>query len=77
MTKLSYLLFSFLLVLNSTFNARSYAKEPSYNGQKTVLLDQNWEFRQVGKEKWAKASVPGCVHQDLIENGTIQDPFSD
>ncbi|GAL86387.1 beta-mannosidase [Sporocytophaga myxococcoides] len=75
MTKLSYFFFFFLLVLNSTFNARAYAKEPSCNGQKTVLLDQNWEFRQVGKEKWSKASVPGCVHQDLIENGTIQDPF--
>jgi len=74
MTKLSYLLL-FLLVLDFSFNNSANAKAPSEKGYETIQLDKNWEFRQVGKEKWSKASVPGCVHQDLIENGTIQDPF--
>ncbi|WP_037575725.1 beta-mannosidase [Sporocytophaga myxococcoides] len=74
MTKLSYLLL-FLLVLDFSFKNSANAKAPSEKGHETIQLDKNWEFRQVGKEKWSKASVPGCVHQDLIENGTIQDPF--
>ncbi len=74
MTKLSYLLL-FLLILNFSFNYSANATVSSEKGHETILLDKNWEFRQVGKGKWSKASVPGCVHQDLIENGTIQDPF--
>lgn len=34
-----------------------------------------WEFRQVGKEEWLPASVPGCVHTDLLALGHIPDPF--
>lgn len=41
----------------------------------TKELDQNWTFRQFGTDEWMKASVPGCVHTDLIDNGKIEDPF--
>ena len=34
-----------------------------------------WQFRQVGKEKWADAKVPGCVHTDLLSQKMIEDPF--
>lgn len=37
-------------------------------------LPTAWEFRQSGTEKWAPASVPGCVHTDLIAVGRIDDP---
>ncbi len=40
-----------------------------------LALTSNWEFRQVGKDAWLKASVPGTVHQDLMANGLIPDPF--
>ncbi len=34
-----------------------------------------WEFKQVGKNEWMSATVPGTVHQDLINHNLIPDPF--
>src|SRR6267154_90588 len=33
------------------------------------------QFREAGKDKWSPASVPGCVHTDLLNNKLIDDPF--
>lgn len=35
----------------------------------------SWKFRQVGTQKWYKATVPGTVHTDLLRNKLIPDPF--
>ena len=40
-----------------------------------VPLKANWKFREVGKESWYPATVPGCVHTDLLVNRLIDDPF--
>lgn len=40
-----------------------------------IAIDSGWRFREVGKEKWNPASVPGSVHTDLLENKLIPDPF--
>ncbi|HPS65879.1 MAG TPA: glycoside hydrolase family 2 protein, partial [Ignavibacteria bacterium] len=40
-----------------------------------ISLNDGWEFRQVGTEKWYPAVVPGCVHTDLYRNGLIPDPY--
>lgn len=40
-----------------------------------VDLCGEWEFRQCGSDRWVKASVPGCVHTDLMSAGIIDDPF--
>jgi beta-mannosidase len=37
-------------------------------------LSANWEFKEVGKETWLPAIVPGTVHTDLMANGVIEDP---
>lgn len=42
---------------------------------KTIELQNNWEFRQAGKDAWLPAEVPGCVHTDLLKNNKIEDPF--
>jgi beta-mannosidase len=34
-----------------------------------------WQFREVGKDAWHAATVPGCVHTDLLNNRLIEDPF--
>ena len=34
-----------------------------------------WEFREVKKEDWHPATVPGSVHTDLLANKLIEDPF--
>lgn len=40
-----------------------------------LLLNQGWEFSQVGTDKWMPAIVPGTVHQDLIRHKLLPDPF--
>ncbi len=39
------------------------------------LSNSDWKFRQIGKDRWMKAVVPGCVHTDLLNLKIIQDPF--
>lgn len=43
--------------------------------QTHMALEENWQFRQLGKTDWYPAQVPGCVHTDLLYNGLIPDPF--
>src|ERR1043166_5005734 len=38
-------------------------------------ISTGWQFREAGKDKWFPASVPGCVHTDLLNNKLIDDPF--
>ncbi len=40
-----------------------------------ITLDTNWQFRQSGQEKWHHARIPGTVHQDLLANHIIENPF--
>jgi len=40
-----------------------------------IDLHSGWRFREVGKEAWHPATVPGCVHTDLLDNKMIDDPF--
>ena len=40
-----------------------------------IELNDNWTVRQVRTDIWHKATVPGLVHTDLIDNGLIEDPF--
>ena len=37
-----------------------------------ISLNKGWEFSQVGKGEWLPATVPGTVHQDLIDNGKLR-----
>jgi beta-mannosidase len=41
----------------------------------TKELKSNWKFRQLEKGVWFKATVPGTVHTDLLNNKLIPDPF--
>jgi len=44
--------------------------EPLY-----IDLDSNWTFSEAGKQEWLSASVPGCIHTDLLGHQKIEDPF--
>ena len=48
-------------------------KDPSLMVAKEISSD--WTFRQADKDEWLPATVPGCVHTDLLANGKIEDPF--
>jgi beta-mannosidase len=41
----------------------------------TLSGQTGWQFREAGKDKWYPATVPGCVHTDLLNNKLIEDPF--
>lgn len=38
-------------------------------------LGGQWRVSQSGKNKWIPATVPGCIHTDLLAAGEIPDPF--
>jgi len=38
-------------------------------------LNENWTFNKESSDSVYGASVPGCVHTDLINNELIEDPF--
>ncbi len=38
------------------------------------LSKTNWEFKQIGKDKWYPAKIPSSVHMDLLRNKLIEDP---
>jgi beta-mannosidase len=50
-----------------------YSKLPAQ--VKTIEVNKNWVFSEVGKNTWLPANVPGCVHTDLLNNKKIDDPF--
>ena len=38
-------------------------------------LHDSWTFKQADDSTWLPATVPGCVHTDLMDNGLIEDPY--
>lgn len=38
-------------------------------------LKGDWQFAEAGTNDWLPATVPGCVHTDLLANGKIEDPY--
>ena len=59
------MLAAFPVLLSATEN-----KEPE-----KISLNNGWEFSQAGKGEWLPATVPGTVHQDLIDNNKLINPF--
>lgn len=41
----------------------------------TIPINAGWQFREAGKDAWHAATVPGCIHTDLLANKLIEDPF--
>lgn len=40
-----------------------------------IHLDSCWSFSNVSADDWLPAVVPGTVHQDLLRQGLLPDPF--
>src|SRR5215216_2707323 len=74
-TKLHRWLSPILLVL-PLVTVSSQTNNPAARGGKVVIpIHAGWQFRQTGTTDWHKATVPGCVHTDLLANNLIEDPF--
>jgi beta-mannosidase len=63
-----------LILVLSVFIVGNAAAQSS-DKRTEVSLNSGWKFREVGKTEWLPATVPGCVHTDLLENKKIDDPF--
>lgn len=63
-----------LILLAVTFSSCQSGLQQTHQ---TMTLTDNWEFRQAGDDGiWTPvASMPGCVHNDLLKAGKIPDPF--
>jgi len=66
------LLFFYLIVFGGIFICAKETPSPSVT---KLQLNKNWQFSESGKNLWHTASVPGCVHTDLLANKLIPDPF--
>ncbi|WP_423828569.1 glycosyl hydrolase 2 galactose-binding domain-containing protein, partial [Staphylococcus aureus] len=55
--------------------APAQSAPPQQADKETMMLHQGWQFRRAGEGAWHRATVPGCVHTDLLANGLIEDPF--
>ena len=41
----------------------------------SIDLNTNWQFYHAKNNKWYKATVPGTIHTDLLNNKLIPDPY--
>jgi beta-mannosidase len=60
-----------ILVLLSIVSINAQTTAPKTE----IPLNSGWKFREVNKSEWLPATVPGCVHTDLLANKKIEDPF--
>lgn len=63
--KLGILAFTFLLI----------GCQPKQDSPISLALHNNWQFKKATDSIWQKATVPGNVFSDLLDNKQIKDPF--
>ncbi len=74
-TKLLPLYLTLLTLTAGASQSQSRSGRETGKHRITVTIHTGWQFHEVGKDKWHHASVPGCVHTDLLNNKLIDDPF--
>ena len=47
----------------------------SNSDSRKIILDGGWQVAKAGTDEWIPATVPGCIHTDLLAAGKIEDPF--
>ncbi|HET6977054.1 MAG TPA: glycoside hydrolase family 2 protein [Pyrinomonadaceae bacterium] len=74
-TKLNWWLGPILLLVSVVAGHGQSIRSSANNGKTVMQINTGWQFREVGKTDWHDATVPGCVHTDLLANKLIDDPF--
>jgi beta-mannosidase len=66
-----------LLLTLTAGSSSSQIRLPSNSAKPSLIIPINsgWRFHEVGKDLWYPATLPGCVHTDLLANRLIDDPF--
>src|SRR5437588_5544094 len=62
-----------LLIVASADSQPSAGRSAS--AKLVIPFNTGWRFREAGKDSWHTATVPGCVHSDLLTNNLVDDPF--
>ena len=75
MAKLLMPILALLTLTAGTSQAQTILGRESGMQRLTISVHTGWQFREVGKDGWRPATVPGCVHTDLLNNKLIDDPF--
>src|SRR5258708_29571021 len=73
--KLLMAMLALLALIAGTSQSQTLPGRQSGRHRITMSVRAGWQFRVAGKDKWYPASVPGCVHTDLLNNKLIDDPF--
>ena len=55
--------------------ALSFADRAEAAALQTLSLNGAWQVARTGDNNWLPATVPGCIHTDLLAAGKIPDPF--
>ena len=63
----------FLLLSSHAFFSAQAQSSDVY--QRSITIEDNWQFCQADEQTWLPAQVPGTVHTDLLANGVIEDPY--
>src|SRR6266404_8558439 len=74
MLRLSKSIPALLILMLCPGPSRSQTRPIALSNNRTPI-STGWQFREAGKDQWSPASVPGCVHTDLLNNKMIDDPF--
>jgi len=53
----------------------SLGKDAGISKPRRLTLNGSWQVSETDKNDWIAATVPGCVHTDLLAAGKIPDPF--
>src|SRR5687768_13474383 len=65
-----------LLILSAaTSESQTRLGREGEKHKRRIFVHTGWQFREAGKDGWHPATVPGCVHTDLLNNKLIEDPF--
>jgi beta-mannosidase len=64
-----------LILTGGTSQSQTQSGRDSGSRRVITFVHTGWQFREAGKDKWLPATVPGCVHTDLLNNKLIEDPF--
>src|SRR5688572_14336937 len=65
-----------ILIAFTAYSSQAQTRSKPTETTKTKMqLLTGWQFREAAKDSWYPATVPGCVHTDLLSNKLIEDPF--
>ena len=64
-----------VLIAVTMITDETSAQTQDHSSVQSIELNDHWNFREASEKTWHPASVPGCVHTDLMNNAMIPDPF--